>query len=1448
MNIERVIWTTLPKGFDADGRLVVSVHVAPRLTTDDGSDDEQTLDKFDAFGDWPKRLAKITFKVDINGTGYGAKPITDASSDLWTKVFPASTTGVKPHRFTDHAGRYLHVFPVRDVLDFIKATYGELSAAGPNLPSIDDPTSPLVAFRPLAPIASRVADASSFWDELARAKKKADQPSSEEKDPAALPVGQVVKENVADPSLPGAAQSAQNAFFQAYRFYHRPGSQRPDFPHDYIEPPPKVPTFDFHEALALLADHPALLRKLGLVIDLVVVDLADPVATLASTGVISVVPDGALPVEPARLPKTRYELDKEWFGARPLKTSEMDRGLLNLSQDLWDLFQVDVDGAALQAVSFGDTLAALLDPELRNHDTPAETGAPALHSTGLALARQRRGQSLLGDLLGVRDLNAKIEARQPVEFNAEDLIRGYRVDVWDGKAPGGEVWRSLHERVTTHTVDGLGNGIEPIHDEGYIKSTAASSEREDHPTPSDDLYLHETVAAWDGWSLAAGRPGKRVVEPGEGPKGSSVDAYDPAVGKVLPIVSTVRVEPNSLPRLRVGHPYRVRVRTVDIAGNSRPPSKKDVEPSHPALASKTQVYVRFEPVPSPTILRRAVDTEGESLEHLVIRSDLGVNAADYAISAPVKNALAEIKAPYAYAADSQRHVAPPKGSQLMAEQHGRFEGAFGANSTNMNTALRLALREEGTFLDATIIDPATGKKTIAQSTIATFPAGATLPTTRGTGLGSAETGAYAYYPDPTVVVPYLPDPLAIGVSLTAFDHTGAEKIHLVALFPEPVADPADPANWAKLEPIRIRLSEGPIGLTFVGKILEVSLPQAEVLHGHLASVFPADRLDHFAIWQWTPQSKQAALKAVTLEGRHWMLTPYRNITLTHAVQRPLEVPDMTKVVSSRILGSTFAEFHGTIHNHAKSTGHLDVLAAWTEDVDLLTDDGPHWSGLNNAIPHAGHAFGFDLAPGEDEAQVTKPGVKANPPTVPLAVADRLARHEFGDTKYRRVTYHSVATTRFREYLPRPIADDPTQIQRIEPVEVGNGPNAALEHDIDSSARPAAPDVLYTLPTFRWDRHDSGPIRTHVRRGKAVRVWLRRPWFSSGDGELLGVVMQPALKLPGDWFVDNAVIGVSATEMLAAGGGPAHRKTLGAKQSKVSHLIDVSGPQVSPVPPWAHIEGLEGLGTWPGVANPPPSAVQLHTMLQQYTTHWGSDPVWRSRLPELIPTPSDFPLAVAVKGDLTLEEVSSQARVVVAGHQVDYDTVRKLWSCDIEIEMGDSYFPFVRLALARFQPHSVDGAHLSRVVMTDFMQVAPDRTAQLVRGRGGYGITVRGYAGRNAVGDLTPHKSIVPEVVRPRPNTTMRASVEQRPPGIPGDLGWERVGSEVTLTPQSTTDFHVTWTGGIVPPKPPAGHDQRIVITESETFERDRMLGDPWLHTSKTGFLRERVVYADTFEL
>ena len=1453
---ERVIWTALPKGFDKQGRVIVSVHVAPRLI-DDASSDPHKLGEFGAFRDWPARLAQLEFDVEFAGTGAHATPLEQADSNLWTHIFPDDTF-VRPHQFTDHASRTLHIFPVRDVLEFVTSTYGALAAAGPDLPSIDDPAGPLKIFEALEDIPTVVGDSKSFWDEFGRAQEKGGQPT----EPGG-PVGTVATDSFGDPSLPWNEQNAQQALFQAYRFYHRPGSQRPDFPDEYIEPPPAVPEYDFHEIVSLLADHPNLLRRLGLIIDLVVEE-PKPLTAFAAQGVVRVIPKGNLPEDPPRTPATRYELAKEWFGTRPLHGHQMKRGLLNLTQEFWDLFQVDVDGAALQAVGFGGTLAGLLDPELRNAATPSETGAPALRSAGLALARFHRGDQLLDNLVGRRDTNGAIEnfstlpSGDPVEFNAEDLVRGYRVDVWDEDAKGGPVWRSLHERVTTHTVTGLADGLKPITDEGYIKATAASSEREDNPSASDDLYVHETVVAWDGWSLAAPRPGKRIVEPGEGENGSSVADYDPAAGAVLPIVSSVRVASGTLPRLRLGHTYKLRVRTVDLVGNSRPVSPKDFEPGDPDLVSDAQLYMRFEPVPSPAMLRRHLDTEGESLEHLVIRSDLGVTAAKYAASPEITAALTASGVAHRYAEDSQRHLAAPKGSQQMAELDGRFEDAFAGGPTEMNNALRLALREEGTFLDEKFIKISTGKKDEKQSKIEVFPPGAKLPAPdhRGGGFEPVNpadpkpTGAYAWYPDKAVKLPYLPDPLAIGAALIGFDFDGTNELYVPAPYP---------AGWPEPTPIRLRLSEGPRAVKFSAGVLEVILPQAEVLHARLSSLFPADRLEQFAMWQWTPQQDQTEeLATAARDGLHWMLTPFRRVTFTHAVQRPLAVPDMTAVLSTRVLGSTFAEFRGPIANHAKSTGRLDVFGEWTEDVDLLTDDLPKTRAAGTAVPHNEHAFGFDLTPGENLAEVTKAGTPASPPGIPLPTADRIARHEFGDTKYRRVVYHSVATTRFREFLPRAIADDASKIQQVEEPPATGTEKQMRVHHILSSARPAAPEILYSVPTFRWERADGGAVRTHTRLGKSLRVWLRRPWFSSGDGELLGVVLEPSIGLPGKWTVDKAAVELEATTASRSGAagtrfGSVHRsiirKTAGAGPAR--HLVEVNQPLVRGTS--ASTSRFEVGINKEFFLGSQPTAEDIEAMLQPYVTKFGSDPVWQSALPDVLPTASDFPRRVATQGSLTLEELHPAARVTVAGHDVEFDSVRKLWFCDIEVDIGDSYFPFVRLALARYQPHSLDGAHLSRVVMADFMQVVPDRTAVLTRGRTGYGIVVRGFAGRNWLGDLSGTSKLIPELAEaqagtPRPNTTMRASVERRPPGIPGDLGWERVGGEVTLTPTVTSNFHVTWKGSIAPPKPPAGHDQRIVITEIETFPRDALAGDPRWMSSLLDRVRERIVYADTFDL
>jgi hypothetical protein len=214
--------------------------------------------------------------------------------------------------------------------------------------------------------------------------------------------------------------------------------------------------------------------------------------------------------------------------------------------------------------------------------------------------------------------------------------------------------------------------------------------------------------------------------------------------------------------------------------------------------------------------------------------------------------------------------------------------------------------------------------------------------------------------------------------------------------------------------------------------------------------------------------------------------------------------------------------------------------------------------------------------------------------------------------------------------------------------------------------------------------------------------------------------------------------------------------------------------------------------------------------------------------------------------------------------VHFDRDRKLWYCDIEVDPGESYYPFVRLALARYQAHSVRHAHLSRVVMTDFIQLAPDRTAEVSLTEDRAVLEVSGFSGRNKFADLVGPVSL--ELLEgpddddsAHPNTTVRAALQRRLPGVPGDLGWEPVSPEVTLAPvrsgvrlvtRRSPPFHVTWTGELpLPQGALQDGNHRVLITEVETYLRDYPIpGDPSFATSQGDFARERVVYADTFEL
>ena len=82
---------------------------------------------------------------------------------------------------------------------------------------------------------------------------------------------------------------------------------------------------------------------------------------------------------------------------------------------------------------------------------------------------------------------------------------------------------------------------------------------------------------------------------------------------------------------------------------------------------------------------------------------------------------------------------------------------------------------------------------------------------------------------------------------------------------------------------------------------------------------------------------------------------------------------------------------------------------------------------------------------------------------------------------------------------------------------------------------------------------------------------------------------------------------------------------------------------------------------------------------------------------------------------------------VWGYQPEYDPATNLWYADIELDLTEPPPPgfFVRLWLVRYQPYSIEGSALSSPTLVTFAQPVPDRSVTVVRNRNALTVTVSG---------------------------------------------------------------------------------------------------------------------------
>lgn len=1316
-------------------------------------------------------------------------------------VFPAQTP-VTPYAYRGFQDRIIRSAPVAGTVDTIAALYGRFGLASPTAyPAYADLVA-ANAFGPIGfeqentPLPTTGRPPGPGISGNGPSRKAALQAALERVLASSRALPQDLRPIAASlhaqfPDIPQAALVTSLAFLQYQRFL-----QRDLAPSNDLSPALPPPELDFHQMVAATQSLPTLMRVLGLVLDLRAGPVPDAVMALWQHGLRTpvqlVVPkDSFLLSTNTVAPRTMALLGPGVFRPAPQDQAASDvvERMLRLGDSgRYQVVRVDPDNAVVKAMQFADTVTRSRRQGAKlTSSTPDRYPLPALRTGGFAIARSGRAPQMADTLAHqTADLQAGYfgdGSVAPPPLYEEDLTRGYRLDVLD-VADG--VWRSLMWRQGSVTVD----GSDPIAvlEEDTVVPAPTTAPRSGAP---DDLYLQETLTRWDGWSLAVPRLGRSFDGSGTG---SSEPAQSSSGFKVITVwqvpgsstgggAETTDGNAGRLPRLRFGRSYRLRARAADLAGNSLPVA---AAPTADAVVSAAQRHLRFEPVFAPRLLLVAPPLPGDSEEVVVIRSESGSTDGGAALD----NGTAI------------RLVVPSPTSVALAEQHGGFDLGGTGRPMNQQAYAALAARTAVTLdADGTLVDP-------------------------DRPHGTANPYIYpAFLP-----INYLPEVLG-RIALVRNLPVNADK-QTVAQLPFDTSG----KGWPRLQGCRIVLSRGSTGWktrtvtdpsdpSVVTTELDLTLATGDMVTALVNAHVDEAAANIMAVWEWirqwaaaTGQNPDPARQAI-LAGTHWMVTPWRRVRFVHAVRTPLAAPQLFLRPTKTAIGQTNAAFPGTttaaagsVLMNRKSTARIDVDGSWTMPIDTGSNADP-------VTPQEfrGHAFTIELA--RDGRGVDPTALGGSVVRVPNA-ENVAAIHEFGDTKFRAVTYRGTATSYyveyFREQLTLPLGDHPVTALRSAPVTPGvafEGGTVELTLTWTEDGRPrsrrlvAAPpgtSVTTGAPTpgdyVVVEDPDLATDPAHATKG-TVQILAHSAVSDAGlaDATVVFSSVGPTIHTYSDPAADKTVR--LTVPNAARPDAPHvryivpiyHRTTTATGATRTGGAVRVYLER----PWWSSGDGERlGVVCWhPGSGAGPLPPKDL----APYVTLWGFDPIFQSSraLPGQ-PTPACFPLATASSSNHSLTIEEGTRAVDVAGHPVGYDTDRKLWYCDIRVTGPDgkelaSYMPFVRFALARYQPHSIPDAHLSKVVLADYAQLAPGRAVTVTGSGSTRTVTVAGYGPTATDGDRHPSRMVV--------------LIEQRDTRIADDaLAWQPVTDSIGLTnpvelsASISGNDHITWHGTIRLPR------------------------------------------------
>jgi hypothetical protein len=561
-------------------------------------------------------------------------------------------------------------------------------------------------------------------------------------------------------------------------------------------------------------------------------------------------------------------------------------------------------------------------------------------------------------------------------------------------------------------------------------------------------------------------------------------------------------------------------------------------------------------------------------------------------------------------------------------------------------------------------------------------------------------------------VPYIGDPAARGVMF----NLDASNQQVVTSF----GRPTQPAGFAPGEhrPVPLTVHGGQARvLKGNSRTASLIVPPGRRLALVVNTDVPGGALANFYLTQALARSQltlAATTEAVVRQGR--AVTPPHVLEVVHAVPAP-NLPAGRKNIEFESLDvrrtalDPNAELIAKLWIDEPSTHHVDMIADWTDPVDdpkvrsLLYQKNSSQIG-RVAVPDIDDASGqpFQFA----------------------------TRQTFSDTKHRFVSYRAQAFSRFADYYGDDIKLNPIKTSRM---------SVSAPRHVLNTGRPTIPTIAYVIPIWQFvERENTGGSITRNRL-TALRVYLKRGWYSSGDNEMLAVVFP----------------------------------------------LDLFTP--------------------------------ISDVLEPHVTRWAYDPAWQSGVLPTRITLDDvrnagakveaIDLPITREDPATRTRTESLERVAIAAFDVKLDEDKGLLYVDIECRAeGNAYWPFIRFAVARYQPFSIDRFYLSETSAAYFAQLLPDRSLTLTKKRNTLSLRLTGPSYRPKSALMNVGGQVVGQVA-PKISAWLEVSDDD-------SVGsWRSVaGSEVTLKERYDGPSLSTWSGELTL-NSGGGSKHRVAIREEE---------------------------------